>query len=187
MTYYHGSPTGGLTVLRPHLSEHGRPLVYLSASKPVAAFYLCKRPYMWYTYGFDPDGTPVYTEAFPGQLRGFYGGLPGYLYTCKGDFSVSELKGIPTAAVSTETVPVSACEPVDDALSLLQGYESAGLLRLRHYETLTDEQKEGQRYMVLSTIHHHRLLEGKHPLAPFVRETFPDIWAQALAEMSSRS
>ena len=25
---YHASPTGGLTVLTPHVSNHGRPLVY---------------------------------------------------------------------------------------------------------------------------------------------------------------
>lgn len=27
---YHASPTGGLTILTPHVSNHGHPLVYFS-------------------------------------------------------------------------------------------------------------------------------------------------------------
>lgn len=186
MIFYHGSPLRDLNVLRPFLSEHQKPLVYLSTRKPVAAFYLCKRPYMWHTYGFLDDGTPVYTETYPGQLEDFYGDLAGALYTCEGEYPALNPTGIACAAVSEEPVPVSACEPVDDALELLLRFEREGSLHLRRYETLTADQRAANDRMMLSAIRHHRLLEGVHPLAAFVRERFPSLWAQAEREGEAR-
>ncbi|HIZ20005.1 MAG TPA: hypothetical protein H9674_04010 [Firmicutes bacterium] len=180
MLYYHGSPTGGLTTLLPHASEHGKPLVYLSLSKPVAALYLWKRPYTWYTYGFDPQGVPVYTESFPGQLRRFYHGLSGYLYTCEGDFSSDNPTGIPVAAVSEKPVPVSGCERVTDALVLLQACAAQGSLRLRYYEELTPEEKQGQRRMIAEEIRRLRLWQERSPLAEFIKGTFPSVWEETL-------
>lgn len=37
---YHASPTGGLTVLTPHVSNHGRPLVYFSKKRENVLVYL---------------------------------------------------------------------------------------------------------------------------------------------------
>ena len=37
---YHASPTGGLTVLTPHVSNHGHPLVYFSKKRENVLVYL---------------------------------------------------------------------------------------------------------------------------------------------------
>lgn len=37
---YHASPTGGLTVLTPHVSNHGHPLVYFSNKRENVLVYL---------------------------------------------------------------------------------------------------------------------------------------------------
>ena len=67
---YHASPTGGLTVLTPHVSNHGHPLVYFSKKRENVLVYLsnavekyCRDTGFvhtgqwekWGPYGFDLD------------------------------------------------------------------------------------------------------------------------------------
>lgn len=182
MTYYHGTAVGGITVLMPHASpasNYAKPCVYLSANKPVAALYIWNRPYKWFTFEFAPDGTPVYRESFPGSLREFYGGQPGYIYTCEGDFSSDNPTGIQCAAISERPVEVTGCEAVDDACALLLQYEREGTLIIRRHGALTEAEHAANRNMVLGAIRRLNLLEGEHPLSPFVREKFPALWAEA--------
>ena len=40
MTFYHGSPIGGLNELQPFLSEHGKPYIYF-ATNPLVALFVC--------------------------------------------------------------------------------------------------------------------------------------------------
>ncbi len=39
MTFYHGSPIGGLSELQPFLSEHGKAYIYFATNPLVALFY----------------------------------------------------------------------------------------------------------------------------------------------------
>ncbi len=40
MLLYHGSPVAGITLLKPHVSNHDRPLLYLTAKRENAVVYL---------------------------------------------------------------------------------------------------------------------------------------------------
>ena len=42
------------------------------------------------TFEIPEDGIPLYNESFPGGLAHFYGGVKGYIYTCRGDFQTDE-------------------------------------------------------------------------------------------------
>ena len=42
MTFYHGSPIGGLNKLEPFLSEHGRHYIYFATNPLVALLYAVK-------------------------------------------------------------------------------------------------------------------------------------------------
>ena len=42
MTLYHGSSIGGITELKPFLSEHKKPYVYLAGNSVVALLYTVK-------------------------------------------------------------------------------------------------------------------------------------------------
>lgn len=56
MIFYHGSPIGGLTELKPFLSEHGKPYIYFATNPLVALLYAVKpvsKPFSFYPYGFD--------------------------------------------------------------------------------------------------------------------------------------
>ncbi|MCR4562681.1 MAG: hypothetical protein K5694_05735 [Bacilli bacterium] len=69
--YYHASQVGGLSILKPHISNHGVPLVYLSKKRENVLVYLsnaiekyCKETGFahdgnyekWGPYGFNRDG-----------------------------------------------------------------------------------------------------------------------------------
>ena len=69
MELYHVSPTAGLTVLRPSVTEFfGKPKqVCLTALKPMALLYGVR--HFEYTYGYRKDGGLYYQEYFPGALE----------------------------------------------------------------------------------------------------------------------
>ena len=67
MTFYHGSPVGGLNELKPFLSEHKKQYVYFTQNPVVALLYAVHsvdKPFSYYPYGFDKDGTIHYSDYY---------------------------------------------------------------------------------------------------------------------------
>ena len=90
---YHASPIGGLTELRPHISNHGIPLLYFSQKRENTFVYLsnavekyCREtgfayngPWKkWGPYGFTDDGRQRLEEYYPNALEETYRGVPRY-------------------------------------------------------------------------------------------------------------
>ena len=190
MIAYHGTVVGGLDVLKPFANPHSNlsyPCVYLSTCKALAAIYIWKHPFKWMTFEIPEDGIPLYNESFQGGLAYFYGGVKGYIYTCRGNFQTDEKTTIRHAVISREPVQVNEVEVVEDAYDHILRCEREGLLRIQHYESLSEEQKQRDRNMVLSTIRRLDLLEGEHPLSPFVSRTFPELWEEALRQKAGQA
>jgi hypothetical protein len=180
MLYYHGSSVGGLKVLTPQATFYEKkPYVYLSTSEIVATFYILKRNYMWYVYSFTPEGIVQIIESFQGHLTEFYGNLQGYLYTCEGDFAVSNPTGIQVGRVCENPVAVKDCVYIENGLDKLHEYEAAGRLIIHRWENQTAEQHAANKKMVLGAIKKLDLRAEKHPLSAFVKEKSPDYWAEA--------
>lgn len=58
MILYHGSPIGGITELKPFLSEHKDSYVYFARNPVVALPYAVKpvpKPFSFYPYGFNGE------------------------------------------------------------------------------------------------------------------------------------
>ncbi len=146
MLLYHASPVGGLKMLTPHVSNHGRALVYLSARRENVLVYLsnavekyCRetgfahagRWEKWGPYGFDPDGVQRLEEYYPNALEETYAGVSGYLYGAEAD--AAPLPDVPFAYASERAVRVVSCEFVPDAYEAVIRAEQAGLLRILRY------------------------------------------------------
>ena len=182
MSAYHGSIVQGLSVLKLFanpVSNLDYAAVYLTSYKPLAAIYIWNKPYKWMNYGFADDGLPIYTESFPNALKEFYKDVSGAIYTCDDNFEYDPKTKIKIAVVSRNEVAIKETDIIPDCYSRILEYEEQGLLHINRYEALTEQKKESEHRMILSAIKHHKLLRGSHPMAPFVKEKFPDIWEEA--------
>ncbi|MDR2687265.1 MAG: hypothetical protein LBB75_05890, partial [Oscillospiraceae bacterium] len=159
MTAYHGTAKTGLNELVPFAGPHSNldyACVYLSRMKELAALYIWNKPYKWLNFHFAEDGRVVYTESFPGALEEFYAGLAGSIYTCEGAFEYDKNARIQAAVISRAPVAVTEEDPVPDALGRILGYERQGLLEIRRYENLTEEELSRERRMIGSAIKRER-------------------------------
>ena len=182
MIAYHGTIVGPLNVLRPFASPHANlkeACVYLSANKALSLVYIWNKPYMWMTFKIREDGIPVYYECFKNQLQVFYKGVKGYIYTCEGDFIADENIRIKPAVISRNKVEPIKMEMIDDVYETMLEYESNQLLMIERYEDRSQDDYAQDREMVISAIQRLKLYEGKHPMTPFVKETFPMWWDEA--------
>ena len=149
---YHASPTGGLTVLTPHVSNHGHPLVYFSKKRENVLVYLsnavekyCRdtgfvhtgRWEKWGPYGFDLDDVQRLEEYYPNALEETYAGVSGYIYGAE-PANTAPVSDVPFAVTSEEAVAVVSCEFVPDAYEAILRAEREGLLRILYYAQTGD-------------------------------------------------
>ena len=149
---YHASPTGGLTVLTPHVSNHGHPLVYFSKKRENVLVYLsnavekyCRdtgfvhtgRWEKWGPYGFDLDGVQRLEEYYPNALEETYAGVSGYIYGAE-PANTAPVSDVPFAVTSEEAAAVVSFEFVSDAYEAILRAEREGLLRILYYAQTGD-------------------------------------------------
>ena len=147
--FFHASQVGGLCVLKPHVSNHERPLLYLSAKRENVPVYLsnavekyCRETgfahngkwHTWASYGFDTDGILRLDEYYPDAVRDTYKGISGYIYSAEVDVQTAIDIGIPDAVAVAQPVSVSDVEYIEDAYCELLKAEREGLIRIRRYE-----------------------------------------------------
>lgn len=176
---YHGSGTGGLETLMPHISEHKKAMVHLAENIVLAAFYtvnVAGGPYYYFPYGFD-DGVPVYNEYYPEGLADVYQGKRGYLYACKLNNDMLPATQIPGVFISARPVPVDSCMEIPDMYRYLLDFEKEGHLKIRRFESLTTGEKEQVKQMMRAEVQHHGL-HGipDHPYSRFIAARFPEAW-----------
>ncbi len=150
---YHASPIGGLTVLTPHVSNHGRPLVYFSQKRENVLVYLsnaiekyCRdtgfvhtgRWEKWGPYGFDAGGVQRLEEYYPNALEETYAGVSGYIYSAEPANTVS-VSDVPFAVTSEKSAEVISCEFVPDAYEAILRAEKAGLLHILRYSQANEQ------------------------------------------------
>lgn len=151
---FHASPTAGITMLEPRVSNHGTPLVYFSAKRENVLVYLsnavekfcretgfpCHGPLAkWGPYGFNKAGIQQIDEYYPNALEETYKGVSGYIYCVESVTDPGPAIEIPGAVTSRSPVPVLRCEFVEDALEEILRAEADGLLVVRRYAELNED------------------------------------------------
>lgn len=145
---FHASQTPGLTILTPHISNHGQPLVYLSKRRENTLVYLsnavekhCKTINFhhagyyktWASYGFTADGLLQLDEYYPNATMDTYKGVAGYIYSVQPADCCRQLSGIPDAVIAEQPLFVTDCEYIPDAYDAIMQAVSDGRMVLRHY------------------------------------------------------
>lgn len=151
--YYHASPTAGIQVLEPRVSNHGVPLVYFSQKRENVLPYLsnavekyCRdtgfthsgKWTKWGPYGFK-NGILELQEYYPNALRETYQGVSGYIYYARSIQEAGRDIAIPDAAASSLPVPVDGAEFVPDAYEAILAAERSGSILIARYEDLSDK------------------------------------------------
>ena len=175
MTYYHCSPTAGLTVLEPRkpLSLEKPARVYMTTLLPMALMYTVRN--YEYSYGYTKEGQIYFDEFFPNALEVLYRGKSASLYFC--DPKHTEPTRIPNEAVSETAVPVIGEICIPDACEALLEQERLGALVIHRYRELS----EGMRNWILQVeaeeIRKCELINTPGQKADYYRDHYPKSWA----------
>ena len=182
MELYHASPTAGLTVLRPSVTEYfGKPeQVCLTSLKPMALLYGIK--HFEYTYGYTKNKEIYYQEYFPNALEELYQGKRASLYRCAWRKGM-EVTQIPNEYVSAEEVAVEEETPIPDVCEALLEQERLGTLKIIRWAEVPEKTRDWIRRCQMEEILGAGLLElAESPRARYMQEKYPESWAMALTE-----
>lgn len=180
MIFYHGSSIGGLNELKPFLSEHGKPYIYFAADPLIALLYAVKpvpKPFSYYPYGFDKDGTIHYSEYYKDAFLDIYKGKKGYLYECDHIPSVGNPTQINGTFVCENAVKVDRVTMIPDLYDSLMEYQQQGLFRIRPRDTISENEIQYVYDDLKQTIQRHNLKQFPDSLMSwFIREHFQEVW-----------
>ncbi len=178
MTYYHGSPVNGVTVLKPNISNHNDAFVYFSSNPVVALFYTVRVHF--YPYGFSKTSkTPKYFEYYENALRDVYGGKKGYLYEYDDINIIENPTNIFCAYVSRIPVVVKRCKIIEDIYEEMMRQEKEGLFEVKRYEEIEEEELRKYKNMVIEAIKGGELHKKDDEYSKYMRSRFPEEWEKA--------
>lgn len=174
MKLYHGSDVPGLTTLRPFMSNHDSPYVYLTDNPTLPLIYAHNavgRPGGFFPYWFDKEGRLIYDEYFPGQLRTMYQGKSGWVYEADAE-KLTRLDKMPWVYLSDTPVAVTGARFIPDLYEALVGASQDGRLVLHLYEDLPEQAREGHRRVVRRSLEGH----GDDAYTAFLRQHMPEVF-----------
>ncbi len=180
MIFYHGSPIGGLTELKPFLSEHGKPYIYFATNPLVALLYAVKpvpKPFSFYPYGFDKKGNVVYSEYFEDAFYSLYKGKRGYLYECYDLKDVESPTQINCAYTCTEPIRVDAVTEISDLYEYYMEQAQKGLFYIKQNKEISEKEMDFVFRELKKDVEKHELKSvPEHPMSIFVKTHLPSVW-----------
>ena len=180
MTFYHGSPVGGLKELKPFLSEHENQYVYFTQNPVAALLYAVhpvEKPFSWYPYGFDENGTVVYSEYYPNAFSEVYRGKSGFLYECDELACTENPTQINGVYVSRNPVSIDRVTLVPDLYERFMQYKEKNTFIVVPFGEVSGRSVEFVYDDLRQTIKRYRLKQFPgSSMSIFISRHFPDIW-----------
>lgn len=180
MVFYHGSPVGGLTELKPSLSEHGRPYLYFAADPLVALLYAVKpvpKPFSFYPYGFDREGRVVFSEYYENAFYDIYKGRRGYLYSCRSLPKPGNPTQIHCAYVCEEAVIPDEVREIPDLYAYYKEQEAKGAFIIKPLRSISGKEMSFVCAELKQDMARYDLRSApEHPMSVFIRTHFPPVW-----------
>ena len=155
--YYHASNVKDITILKPHVSNHGKSLVYFSSKRENILVYLSnavekyikekynrplKQYEKWASYGIASDGRVRIEEYYPNATKETFTGVSGYIYKVNNLEDAKPLRGIQDVFVTQDEIAVDGCEYVSDAYEEILRAEHEGKILIERFEDITPKKRE---------------------------------------------
>lgn len=179
MLLYHGSSVGGLTQLKPFLSEHQKPYVYLSSNPVVALLYAVKpvpKPFSFYPYGFDKNMV-VYSEYYEDCFTDIYKGKKGYLYECESIEHPENPTAIHCAYTCEIPIKVCNCTEIKDVYDKFMEYKENGLFDIKPFCAVPEKELLFAYNDIKAIVEQYQLRSHiNNPMSKFIISHFPEIW-----------
>ena len=184
---YHASPIPDRETLTPHISNHGKPLIYFSQKRENVLVYLCNAVEKccresgfvhngiyrkWGSYGFNSEGILVLDEYWLNATMETYKGQAGYIYSVEENKDFSDLEGIPFAKISQNPVKVMDCEYIPDAYDALLQAGSEGKIILTKYEDNSPKKLE---WIRRATLEEYNDKDCGEEYRFFLKKKFPSV------------
>jgi len=150
--FHHSSKTAGIKVLTPHVSNHGKLLVYFSTKRENVLVYLsnavekyCRENHFphegmyqkWGSYGFTKEGILRLEEYYPNAIIDTYQGESGYIYSVEHIENYCKQADVPYGIITKYEVPVTECEYVSDAYEAIMASVQKSEILLQRYDEIT--------------------------------------------------
>lgn len=188
---YHGSAVPDLTELLPLSVLHGcdEKVVYLSSSVPYTLLYIWdagKAQYSqkWVT-GWVKDGVAYYEEQFSGQLKAFYAGVRGDVYSVLKSGDVLSLPHREDLFYSRNPIRVYRVTEIPDVYQALLEYERAGKFRVLRFEDASEEKQAELTDRIAAYIIQNDLLKQDSEESHFMKRYFARAWEKAKKKLLS--
>lgn len=182
---YHGSAVSALSELQPlsQLHNSNQKVVYLSSNIPYALLYIwdaakTKCSKKWVT-GWLKGGTAYYEEQFPGQLKAFYAGARGYIYSVLQSENMESVQQREDMFYSGTPVSVYRAKEIPDVYQELMRYEREGLFRVYRFEEAPPEKQAELVDRIASYIKMSCLHKQDNEQTRFMKRYFVHAWKKA--------
>ena len=185
---YHVSAIPAVSKLQPLslLHNSNQKVVYLSSNIPYVLFYIwdaekTKYSKKWVT-GWLKDGIAYYEEQFPGQLKAFYTGVRGYIYSTLRNENMEFVQQREDMLYSSAPVSVYRTKEIPDVYQELMRYEREGLFRVYRFEEAPPEKQAELIDRIASYIKMNGLHKQDNEQARFMKRYFVHAWQKATEE-----
>ena len=180
--FYHGSNILGITQLEARSILHNteEKVVYLTDCLPYALFYIWDAEHNGYSgkhvTGWVKNGVAYYEEQFPEQLKTFYQGVTGSLYSIHDHSDIKPVEGRDNLYYCPVGISVSKAEQIPDIYEELLKYEAEGLLTVLRYNDQSIERQKELTDLIAGAIRKASFYVDNQEHREFMKRYFRKAW-----------
>lgn len=190
---FHGSILKGIKCLKPISKFHeddSKLVVYLTENFAYSLFYIWdgvknNRVKKWVTCKIE-DGVVIYEEQFSDQIKRFYDGVKGYVYTFKKDESFIRTQE-EDMWVSFSEADVDGCEEISNVYDRIIENEILGKVIIKRFDNLSKTEKNKMIVKMSDYIIMKGLLDIDNEQSRFISSNHIDAWKYAKEKSKKRS
>ncbi len=184
---YHGSINSDIQILKPisQLHNTNSKVVYLTDNVPYALFYIWDSKHNKksekHVTAWIKNGITYYEEQFPNQMKTFYDGVKGYLYSvdCKDNCVPVADRGSMYSCESE--ISVDNVEVIENIYEALMEFEAKGELKVICFEDVPKERIEDLYNHMTERLVKNKVTENPDTEeAIFYQEYFKSVWDSAV-------